>query len=125
MVGGTATRSDRAGETVQLIEQESQKLAQAGPTEEELAKAKAYLKGSYALNLDTSTKIAGQLLQIQQDDLGIDYISRRDSLIDAVTLDDTRRVAKRLLDRGLLVTVVGRAPSLIPNGPGGEPAAHR
>ena len=110
---------------MQLIEQEIQKLAQTGPTEDELAKAKAYLKGSYALNLDTSTKIAGQLVQIQQDDLGIDYISRRDSLIDAVTLDDTRRVAKRLLDGGLLVTVVGRAPSLISTGPGGEPAAHR
>ena len=33
-------------------------------------------------------------------------------MIDAVTLDDARRVAKRLLDGGLLVTVVGR-----PDGP--------
>jgi zinc protease len=125
MVGGTATRSDRAGETVQIIEQEIQKLAQEGPTAEELAKSKSYLKGSYALNLDTSPKIAGQLVQIQMDELGLDYMSRRDSLIDAVTLDDTRRVAKRLLDGGLLFTVVGRAPRLISTGPGGEPAALR
>ncbi len=33
-------------------------MAKEGPTEEELAKAKTYLKGSFALGLDTSTKIA-------------------------------------------------------------------
>ena len=45
---------------------------------------------------------------MQLDDLGIDYIERRGGMIDAVTLDDAKRVAKRLLDGGLLVTVVGR-----------------
>ena len=62
-------------------------MAAEGPTEEELAKAKTYLKGSFALNFDTSTKIASQLVQMQLDDLGIDYIDRRNALIDAVTLD--------------------------------------
>ncbi len=33
-------------------------------------------------------------------------------MIDAVTLDDAQRVAKRLLDGGLLVTVVGRPEGL-------------
>jgi zinc protease len=123
IVGSTATRSDRTAETVQVIEQEIRNLARNGPTEDELANAKAYLKGSYALNLDTSPKIAGQLLQIQLDNLGIDYMSRRAALIDAVTLEDARRVAKRLLDGGLLVTVVGRTPRLAPDG--GVPAAHQ
>ena len=50
-------------------------------------------------------------MQIQLDHLGIDYIHKRVQLIDAVTLEDARRVAKRLLDAGLLVTVVGRRPS--------------
>jgi zinc protease len=45
---------------------------------------------------------------MQLDNLGIDYIDRRPALIDAVTLDDTKRMAKRLLDGGMLVTVVGR-----------------
>jgi zinc protease len=108
MIGGTATRADRTGETLDVIEAEMKRLAADGPTEEELAKAKSFLKGSYALNLDTSSKIAGQLVQIQLDDLGIDYMDRRNSLIDAVTLDDTKRLARRLLDGGMLVTVVGR-----------------
>jgi zinc protease len=111
-MGGTATRADRTGETLDIMEKEIRRLADQGPTEDELAKAKAYLKGSYALNLDTSTKIASQLVQIQIDELGIDYISRRNSLIDAVTLADTRRVAKRLLGDGLLTTVVGRPPGV-------------
>ena len=48
------------------------------------------------------------------DDLGIDYIDRRSALIDAVTLDDTKRMAKRLLDSGMLVTVVGRPQGVTP-----------
>jgi zinc protease len=108
-MGGTQTRADRANETVELIEQEIKRLAEQGPTAEELEKSKSFLKGSYALNFDTSTKIAAQLVQLQLDDLGIDYWERRNSLIDKVTLDDVKRVAKRLLNGGILVTMVGRS----------------
>jgi zinc protease len=111
-MGSTATRAEKTSETVAIIQQEVRRMAEAGPTEEELAKAKAFLKGSYALSYDTSAKIAAQLLQIQIDDLGIDYIERRNAMIDAVTLADTQRAAKRLLDGGLLMTVVGRPQAL-------------
>jgi zinc protease len=114
--GWTATRADRTGEAVDIIEHEIRRMAEGGPTEEELAKAKDYLKGSYALRFDSSTKIAAQLLQIQLDDLGIDYIERRNRLVDAVTLDDARRVAKALLSTGLLVTVVGRPKGMTSTG---------
>jgi zinc protease len=115
MVGGTATRADRTAETLKVIESEIQRLAESGPTEDELTKAKSYLKGAYALNLDTSNKIAGALLQIQLDDLGIDYMDRRGSLIDAVTLEDAKRVARRLLKSDMLVTVVGRPQGVTSN----------
>jgi zinc protease len=104
----TATRADRTGQTLAVVEQEIRRLAESGPTEEELANAKSYQKGAYALRFDTSTKIAGQLVLIQLEDLGIDYINKRNDLVDAVTLADVKRVAKRLLDGGFLVTVVGR-----------------
>jgi len=108
MIGSTATRADATGKTIEIIEHEIRRLAEEGPSEEELIKAKAYLKGSFVLGLDTSNRIAAQLVQMQLDNLGIDYMERRSSLIDAVTLADARRVAKRLLDNGLLVTVAGR-----------------
>lgn len=113
-VGFTATRSERTGDTIAIIEKEIQRMADSGPTAEELAKSKAFLKGSYAIAFDTSAKIATQLLQIQIDELGIDYAERRGAMIDAVTLADAQRVAKRLLQGGLLVTVVGRPQGLPP-----------
>ena len=58
-LGGTATRADRTGETVDLIEKEIHRLAEDGPTAAELAEAKNYLNSSFVLNLDTSSKIAG------------------------------------------------------------------
>ncbi|HXQ82982.1 MAG TPA: pitrilysin family protein [Xanthobacteraceae bacterium] len=107
-IGGTATRADRTGEALDVIGKEIHRLAESGPTAAELTQAKNYLNSSFALNLDTSSKIAALLVQFQLDDLGIDYIAKRPALIGAVTLDDARRVAKRLLDGGLLVTVVGK-----------------
>jgi zinc protease len=108
LLGGTATRADRAGETVDLIEKEIHHFAEDGPTAGELMEAKRYLNSAFALNLDSSTKIAALLVQLQLDGFGPDYFSRRSAMIEAVTLDDARRVAKRLLDKGLLVTVVGK-----------------
>jgi zinc protease len=113
-MSATATRADRAADTLAVVEKEIRRMAAEGPTADELAKAKSYLLGSYALNFDTSSKIAGQLVAIQFDDLGIDYITRRNDMIAAVTLADVKRVAKRLLDTGMLVTVVGRAAAPTP-----------
>ena len=104
----TATRGESAKQTLDVVAKEIRRLAESGPTQEELAKAKSYQKGSFALRFDTSTKIAAQLVQIQIDDLGIDYIDKRNDLVEAVTLADVQRVAKRLLDGGMLVTMVGR-----------------
>jgi zinc protease len=111
-MAGTKASADRTAEALELIESEIRRMIEEGPTEDELSKAKAYLKGSYALNFDTSAKIANLLLQIQLDDLGIDYIDKRNRLIDAVTLADARRAARRLAQGGMLVTVVGRPKGL-------------
>lgn len=108
VLGNTATRADRTGEALGIVESEVRRMAENGPTAAELAEAKSFLKGTYALSLDSSGKIASQLTQIQIDNLGIDYIQRRGSLIDAVTIEDAKRVAKRLYGGGLLVTVAGR-----------------
>jgi zinc protease len=118
-VVSTATRADRAAESIAVIEAEIRKLAEHGITQEELDKTKSFLKGSYPLRFDTSTKLAGQLLAIQLENLGIDYITRRNSLIDAVTLEDAQRAAKRLFEGGLLVTVVGKSQGVATPNQGG------
>ncbi|HET7381566.1 MAG TPA: pitrilysin family protein [Pseudolabrys sp.] len=116
VLGGTATRADRTADALAVIEHEVKRMADEGPTPDELAAAKSFLKGSYALTLDTSAKIAAQLTQIQIDDLGIDYIQRRGALIDAVTIEDAKRVARRLYGGGMLVTVAGRPKGLTSSG---------
>lgn len=84
-------------------------MAKDGPTAAELAAAKTFLTGSYPLRQSSSGRIAGMLLGIQLADLGIDYINRRNDLIEAVTIEDARRVARRLYDpQQLTVVVVGR-----------------
>ncbi|HUI20962.1 MAG TPA: pitrilysin family protein [Methylocella sp.] len=107
--GGTSTKNERAAESMQVIENEILSLAHEGPTEEELVKAKKFLIGSYALRFDTSTKIASQLLHLQTDGFGVEYLDERNKLIAAVTMEDAKRVAKRLFGDGkLLVTVAGQ-----------------
>jgi zinc protease len=108
--GSTGTRADRAGETVDAIDKEVRRIAEDGPTQQELDEAKSYLKGSQMLALDTSSKLASALLQYQLDKLPIDYIEKRNAIVDAVTLDDARGAAKRLWGQGLLTVIVGRAP---------------
>jgi zinc protease len=84
-------------------------MATEGPSAADLENAKRYLVGSYALRFDTSAKIAAQLLGILEDELGIDYVDKRNALVEAVTLEDVRRVASRLLQpENLIVTIVGR-----------------
>jgi zinc protease len=109
-VGNTGTRADRAGETVDAIEKEIRRIAEDGPTQQELDEAKSYLKGSQMLALDTSSKLASALLQYQLDQLPIDYIEKRNAIVDAVTLDEAKKAAKRLWGQGLLTVIVGRAP---------------
>jgi zinc protease len=113
VIGGTATRADRTADALKIVESETKRMAESGPTIEEMTKAKSYLKGAYALSLDTSSKIAAQLVQIQTDNLGIDYIQRREALIDAVTIDDAKRVAKRLFGAGMLVTIAGEPKGVV------------
>jgi len=109
-VGNTGTRADRAGETVDAIDKEIRRMAENGPTQQELDEAKSYLKGSQMLALDTSAKLASALLQYQLDRLPIDYIEKRNAIVDAVTLGDARKAAQRLWGQGLLTVIVGRAP---------------
>ena len=107
-VGNTGTRADRAGETVEAINTEIRRMAEDGPTQQELDEAKSYLKGSQMLALDTSAKLASALLQYQLDKLPIDYIEKRNAVVDAVTLDDAKKAAQRLWGHGLITVIVGR-----------------
>ncbi|HVQ10913.1 MAG TPA: pitrilysin family protein [Methyloceanibacter sp.] len=108
-IGNVATKNEAVGQSLDVIASELRRVADQGPTEEEFADAKSYLTGAYALRFESSSSIANQLLWIQIEDLGIDYAARRNELVEAVTLDDIKRVAKRLIEADrLITTIVGK-----------------
>ena len=111
--GGVATKNEEIGQSLKVIRAELERMATDGPTPEELESAKSYLIGSYPLRFDTNAKIANQLLGIMQDGLGKDYVDKRNALIEAVTLEDVKRAAKRILSTdNLIMTVVGQPKNL-------------
>ena len=113
--GSVATKNESMAESLDIIRAELKKMAGNGPTAEDLDSAKKYLTGSYALRFDTNAKIAAQLLGLMQEGFGTDYVDNRNKLVDAVTLDDVKRVSKRLLDNdGLIVTIVGKPAKMKP-----------
>ncbi len=108
LVIGTATRADRAAETLSVIRDVVRQMAETGPTEQDLAAAKDYMIGAYAINnLDSSGSIAATLVELQLDHLGIDYIERRAGYLNAVTLDEVKAAAKKLLSVEPAVMAVG------------------
>jgi len=112
LFGGAGTTNAKVSDTLDLLRREWARMADSGVTEQELADAKTYQTGSYPLRFASSDSIAAMLVGIQMDDLGIDYMDRRNGLIEAVTIDAVNRVAKTLLrpDR-LSFVIVGK-----PNG---------
>lgn len=109
--GSVATRADFANETLEVLKSELKRMADEGPTAEELELAKSYTIGVYALNFDGSWDIASTLTSLQANNLPSDYIQIRADIINAVTLDQAKAAAKRLLgDNKYTLVRLGPAP---------------
>jgi zinc protease len=115
-MGGVGTKNTRVAESLTQIRNEIRRIREEGITEQELKDAKTYLNGSFPLRLSSNASIARLLVAMQLNDLGIDYLERRADLINAVTLDDIKRVARRLLKPEDLIVVVVGQPDGISNG---------
>ncbi|MBA3517956.1 MAG: insulinase family protein [Rhizobiales bacterium] len=110
-LAATSVDAANAQTALQIMLDEMARFASEGPTVAELAATKDYLVGNFALRFDSSQKIARNLLQFQVDNLGIDYIDRRNDLIRAVTIEDVRRVAQRIYGGSVSVVTVGPGES--------------
>jgi zinc protease len=118
------TRADAADTSVGIIRDEWKKMREGGPTQAELDDAKQYLTGAWPLRFTSTGSIAEILLAVQRDNLGLDYIDKRNSYIDGVTLADAQRAAKKLYDpEALTVVIVGPTPPPPETKSGAKPAA--
>ncbi len=117
IMGGAGTANARVAETVKILKDEWRRMSDQGLSAEELKDAKTYLTGSYPLRFSSSGRIASMLTGIQLERLGIDYINKRNSFIQEVSLDDVNRVAKKLLDPdNLTLVVVGKPDGITSQG---------
>jgi zinc protease len=111
--GGTATANGRVAETIQVIRDVWNDLRENGVTAEQLEDAKTYLTGAYPLRFDGNGPIARIAVNMQFDDLPLDYIATRNDKVNAVTLEQINRVAQTLLDPDKLTFyVVGQPEGL-------------
>ena len=114
MLGQVASSNNRVAEAIEVIRAEWERLATEGLTEEELEAVKTYLTGAYPLRFDGNARIAGIMVGMQFQGLGTDYIDTRNDKVNAVTVEDIKRVAKRiLLPDELHFVVVGQPEGLV------------
>ena len=114
IVGSVGTENAQTATSLDLIRKEWRRMREEGPTETELKNAKTYLTGSFPLQLSSTGRIARTLVNMQVENLGIDYLDKRNSYIEKVTIEDARRVARRLLDPDRLTVVVVGDPAGLP-----------
>jgi len=116
VMGGAGTANARVAETVATVRDVWKHFAEDGPTADELNDAKTYLTGAFPMRFTSSAAIADMLVGMQEDGLGIDYIDKRNSYIEAVTLDEAKRVAARLYQPDKLTFVVAGKPEGLATG---------
>lgn len=111
--GSGQTKNESVGEFVSVLKEMMGEIAETGITAQELSDAKAYLTGAYPLGFDSNAKIAGNMMGVRQQELGVDYFDRRNAAVSAVTLDDVNRVAaKYLRPENFTFVVVGEPQGL-------------
>ena len=108
--GQMQTANETAAQAIEVVRAEWARIASEGLTEEELDSTKRFLTGSYPLRFDGNAPIARILVGLMMQGYPIDYPAKRNSYIEAVTLEDVRRASARLFDPAALSFVVVGTP---------------
>lgn len=106
----TSTRNETVRDMLGLIEAEWTKMREEQVSTEELDSAKSYITGSLPLELTSTDSIASILLNLQIDNLPIDYLDQRNAAVHSVSAEDVQNVAQRLLNPESLTTVLVGKP---------------
>jgi len=95
---------DRAIEAVLV---EVQRLCDEPVPAAELEDSKRYLTGSLPLHLETNDGVAGTLVDLEWQELGLDYLLDYVARIDALTVEEVQAVAQKYLRHPHVVAVAG------------------
>lgn len=109
ILGQFSASNDKVAEAIEVVRSEWGRIVSEGVAADELEATKTYLTGSFPLRFDGNGPIASILVGMQMDGMPLDYITTRNAKIEAVTMDDIRRVAARLFrPEALQFVVVGQ-----------------
>ena len=113
-VGKTDTRTEATVEALRLMVGEVGRLRRERVSRRELENAQAYLAGNFPLTIETPNAIASQVLEALVYGLDLDDLPNYPNRINAVTVEDIRRVARAYLqpDR-LAIVLVGEARAFV------------
>jgi zinc protease len=100
------TKNESATDAIARTCVELERIRSEPVGDEELGDAKLYLTGSFPLKLDSTSKIAAFLAQVEFFNLGADYADTYVQRINAVTKEDVLRVARQYLHPDELELVV-------------------
>jgi zinc protease len=125
MAGDFATKATSVQDAIGVVRDTLKEFADNGPTEKELADAKTYLTGSFPISFSSNVGIVGVLNGFQQVGLPIDYIQKRNSLIEAVTVADVKRAAARIYNpRAMTIVIAGSPEAAKPAKPAAPTDSH-
>jgi len=109
VMGQVRSDNSKIAESIQVIRDEWAKIGENGLTAQELEDAKTYLTGAYALRFDGNAPIARIMVGMQMIGLPVDYIRTRNDQVNALTLEEINRVARRIYQpENLAFVVVGQ-----------------
>ncbi|MFA5900321.1 MAG: pitrilysin family protein, partial [Hyphomicrobium sp.] len=112
--GTVYTHNDKVAQSLDIINEVLRKIWDGALTQADLEDAQGYLIASYPLRFDSYPNIADELLGLFMAGFGPEFFENRKRLIAAVTLDDLKRVAKRMLDPKDLIVSIAGSPALQP-----------
>lgn len=96
----------RVREALAVVREELVRLRRERVAEEELARARAYLVGSFPLRMQTTAELADLLATVERLDLGLDYPARYRDAVSAVTAGDVLRAVRTHWDPDAMSLVV-------------------
>jgi zinc protease len=106
----TFTRNATTEKAIDMTLEILKRLHEQGISETDLKSAKAYIKGQFPPQIETTDQLAAQIAQLEFYGLDEREINNFYARIDAMTLDDARRVIKQYFPLDNLVFVlIGKA----------------
>jgi zinc protease len=102
---GLQTKRSQAKDAVKVAREVLDGFLRDGPSEDELAAAKANLTGSFPLRLDSNKKILDNVANIAFYGLPLDYLDHYQAKVQAVSAEQIKAAFARRVIPNNLVTV--------------------